>query len=67
LSGGCLVAHTINRGLSPIVLPIVPIFAGHQVNKKGKMATLERIVELRKRSGDKYYAFVEKDARKKLV
>lgn len=48
------------------VVSLVFILAGHQVNKKGKMATLERIVDLRKKSGDKYYVFVEKDARKKI-
>ncbi|WP_139207517.1 hypothetical protein [Phytopseudomonas flavescens] len=42
------------------------IFAGHQVNQKGKMETLKRIIALRKQSGNEYYAFVEKDARRTI-
>lgn len=48
------------------IVSMIFIFAGHQVNKKGKMETLERIVDLRKKSGDKYYVFVEKDSRKRI-
>lgn len=48
------------------MISLLFIVAGHQVNKKGKMATLEKIVALRKQSGDEYYAFVEKDARKTI-
>ena len=45
---------------------LVFILAGHKINKKGKMATLERIVALRKQSGDEYYTSVEKEARKTI-
>ena len=42
------------------------IIAGHYVNKKGKMATLERVVAFRKKSDSEYYAFVEKEARRAI-
>lgn len=48
------------------MISLVFIVAGHVVNKKGKMATLERVVALRKKSDSEYYAFVEKEARKTI-
>lgn len=48
------------------VISLIFIFAGHQVNKKGKMATLEKIMALRRQSGDEYYAYVEREARKNI-
>ena len=42
------------------------IITGHSVNKKGKMATLERIVSARKIFDDEYLTFLEKEARRTI-